>query len=141
MPQIHKLFHAIDLNHEGFISLEELQKAFEKSGIEVNSNDVNNIIKQIDLDKNGRVNYSEFLIATLDLKKLLQNSKNLITLFQFFDVDNTGFIDFNTVKKSLERKGKEIINTEDIIVMISEVSQKKNKIHLEDFKTVLESFL
>jgi len=141
ITKLNKLFHAIDLNHEGFISLEELQKAFEKSGIDVDSNDVNNIIKQIDLDKNGRVNYSEFLIATLDLKKLLQNNKNLITLFQFFDVDNTGFIDFNTVKKSLERKGKEIINTEDIIVMISEVSQKKNKIHLEDFKTVLESFL
>jgi len=141
ITKLNKLFHAIDLNHEGFISLEELQKAFEKSGIEVNSNDVNNIIKQIDLDKNGRVNYSEFLIATLDLKKLLQNSKNLITLFQFFDVDNTGFIDFNTVKKSLERKGKEIVNTQEIIEMISEVSKNKNKIHLEDFKTVLESFL
>lgn len=141
ITKLNKIFHAIDLNHEGFISVEELEKAFKKSGFIINMEEVRNIMQHIDLDKNGKVNYSEFLIATLDIKLLLQNKKNLITLFQYFDVDNTGFIDFNKVKKSLERKGKEVVNSDEIISMISEVSKEKCKIHLDDFKNILESFL
>jgi calcium-dependent protein kinase len=141
ITKLNRIFHAIDLNHEGFISVEELEDAFKKSGFHINMEEVRSIMQHIDLDKNGKVNYSEFLIATLDLRALLNNKRNVLTLFQYFDVDNTGFIDFNKVKKSLERKGKEVVNNEDIILMISEVSKNKGKIHLDDFKNILESFL
>ena len=44
-----------------------------------------------------KINYSEFLIAAIDLKKYL-NKEKLWNLFQHFDADNKGYITVEMVK-------------------------------------------
>jgi len=45
----------------------------------------------MDYAGNGKINYSEFLAATLDVKTFL-NDTRLRAIFQQFDTDNSGFI-------------------------------------------------
>ena len=52
----------------------------------------------VDIDKNGEISYSEFLTVTVDRKQYLTKSR-LKMVFKFFDVDESGCIDFNEITK------------------------------------------
>lgn len=49
------------------------------------------ILKEIDYQGNGKINYSEFLSATLDIQNFLTDSK-LRSVFNVFDTDQSGYI-------------------------------------------------
>ena len=53
---------------------------------------VTEIMKTYDTNKSGEIDYSEFIIATLNKEKFL-NAKNVKTAFQMFDIDHDGYID------------------------------------------------
>lgn len=48
-------------------------------------------MKNLDYAGNGKINYSEFLVATIEIKKVLTFDR-LWALFQYFDTDNSGYI-------------------------------------------------
>jgi len=52
---------------------------------------IEEIIQEVDYHGNQRINYTEFLMATLDVKTFLDDSK-LNALFSQFDTDGTGNI-------------------------------------------------
>ena len=54
------------------------------------------MIKEIDYFGNGKINYSEFLAATISMKSTLTDEK-LWTLFKTFDTDDTDFISFDNL--------------------------------------------
>ncbi len=52
---------------------------------------IDEIIKEVSFYGNGRINYTEFLAATIKVKKVL-NKARIWTLFKDFDTDDSGFI-------------------------------------------------
>jgi Ca2+-binding EF-hand superfamily protein len=46
---------------------------------------------KIDYAGNGKINYSEFLIATIEVSRVV-NQEKLMALFRYFDTDNSGVI-------------------------------------------------
>ena len=53
--------------------------------------EIQEIIKQIDYDENDKINYSEFLAATINVKQYLTNER-LLAIFHSFDIHDTGYI-------------------------------------------------
>jgi len=49
------------------------------------------IIREIDFYGNNKINYSEFLAATISVKKFLTNER-LQAIFKQFDTDGSGYI-------------------------------------------------
>lgn len=49
------------------------------------------MIKEVDYHGNGKINYSEFLSATIDIRSFLTEQK-VQAIFQQFDTDNSGKI-------------------------------------------------
>ncbi len=49
------------------------------------------MIKEADYAGNGQINYTEFLVATLDVKKFISETK-LRSVFSIFDTDGSGTI-------------------------------------------------
>ena len=53
--------------------------------------DVNELTQAADTDNNGKIDFAEFVAATLDRELLLSN-KNLLAAFRTIDRDQDGFI-------------------------------------------------
>ena len=65
----------MDINHDGKLSKEELVEGYTKIYLskEEAENAVNEIMKSADADKNGNIDFSEFVVATSNKKILLSD--------------------------------------------------------------------
>jgi len=49
----------------------ELTDVLKKKGVNLDEDEINQIIKEVDYYGNGKINYSEFLVATMDMDRIL----------------------------------------------------------------------
>lgn len=66
-------FQKLDLNHDGQLSREELIAGYEQyfgeaANVEL---EVDKIMEKVDTDKSGTIDYTEFVIATMEKNILL----------------------------------------------------------------------
>ena len=73
LEQLGQLFEKIDLDLTGMISVDELRKAIKNYDLSITDQQVESIIKEIDYFGNGKINYTEFMTATLDVSSALDN--------------------------------------------------------------------
>jgi calcium-dependent protein kinase len=66
--------------------------------------DILKFIEEMDYDGNGKINYSEFLAATIDTKKFLTESK-LKSVFSIFNTDGKGDISANDMMVAFYKLG------------------------------------
>lgn len=59
----------------GEISADELKLAIKAADLQISSEHVEKIINEVDYFGNHKINYSEFLAATLDVKVFLNEDK------------------------------------------------------------------
>ena len=64
---LREAFRALDKSNTGLLNVEEIKQAFKDS----QPSDLEDIFKAVDFHKQGTINYSEFLAATVDKKKTL----------------------------------------------------------------------
>ena len=62
--------------------------------------EVDKIMKNVDSDGSGEIDYNEWLMATMDRKNLLSDEK-LKTAFNYFDKNNNGSISVDEIKAVL----------------------------------------
>jgi calcium-dependent protein kinase len=75
--------------------------------LNITDDQINKIISEVDEHKNGKINYSEFLAATVSIKKFMTEEK-LWMMFKHFDVDDTDFISKENIKEAFQKLGKTI---------------------------------
>ena len=68
-------FRAIDEDQTGLITRDELYKALKNSDLQIDNDQIESIIDEVDYFGNKRINYSEFLMATLDVRSFLNDNK------------------------------------------------------------------
>ena len=99
--QIDKVFRAMDLNGDGKLSKDEIQGGFAQYfGKSLNDKEVDEMFDKVDADGSGAIDYSEFVVATMNEKNLLSNNK-LQTAFKMFDKDGGGSISTDEIKQVL----------------------------------------
>jgi calcium-dependent protein kinase len=83
-------FRAIDTSNTGIITKEQVKKGFAHDShiTHINHEMIEEIFSRF---KDGQINYSHFLAATVD-KKVALNKANLEFAFHHFDTENKGFI-------------------------------------------------
>jgi calcium-dependent protein kinase len=94
-------FRGIDADCDGKITKEELILEYEKKLSKQRAKEeVEKIMDQVDTDKSGFIDYTEFIIATMTKEKLLSR-KNLERSFKAFDKDSSGKITLDELKDFL----------------------------------------
>lgn len=95
------MFKQIDENGDGQLSKEEILKGYqEATGIPITPEEVDKMFDEIDIDKNGTIDYTEFVMATMNDKQLMTNDK-LQQAFKLFDKDGNGSIEADEIKAVL----------------------------------------
>jgi calcium-dependent protein kinase len=128
VEKLREVFRSIDKNGDGVLSPQELKDALNNFlGISTNAE---NLIKKIDADGNGDINYSEFLAAAIDWEKELSKER-LQSAFNLFDKDSNGSI---SVKELTEALGGNRKKDNMFLEMIQEADiNHDGEIDLEEF--------
>jgi calcium-dependent protein kinase len=91
----------MDTNGDGKLQKDEVKAGYaEFFGRALTDEQVDAMYKQVDADGNGEIDYSEFVVATMNEKNLLSNNK-LQTAFKMFDKDGGGTISTEEIKQVL----------------------------------------
>lgn len=138
ISQMKKWFVTIDTNNSGSISASELERAMKLSGYQIAQEEISAIIRNNAYLGEGKINYTDFLIATLDRKKLL-DEEVLWQAFKYFDVDNDGVISFFDLKAAFLKAGTDFTDNEIDTSLSNMQLEEFENADFEKFKEILNS--
>ena len=91
------------------------------------------IMEKLDFNNNGTIDYSEFQIAQLDVNKIIQHD-NLLEVFNLFDLDHSGTITVDEIKKILGGGSADAIDEAEWERILMEVDEDGNgEISFDEF--------
>ncbi len=138
-------FYAVDYNHNGFILPQELKQVYDSLKIDITDEQINYLFDILPKNKKLGMGYSEFIMAGVDQQKLF-TKENLEDAFKYFDINKTGFIEYDNLNSALLRMGKKYVNSDDVISIIKDViknikSDKEYENIEKDYKISKEDFM
>ncbi|XP_063285690.1 glycerol-3-phosphate dehydrogenase, mitochondrial isoform X1 [Pelobates fuscus] len=77
-----KRFHKFDKDKKGFITIVDVQRVLENINVQVDSNNLHEILNEVDLNKNGQVELNEFLQLMSAIQKGFVSSSRLAMLMK-----------------------------------------------------------
>jgi Ca2+-binding EF-hand superfamily protein len=104
---IQTYFNSLDPQSTGFITAEGLREALHRSGHRLAREDIEDIIRRNDTLGEGRIKYTDFLLATLNRRAMLEE-ENLWVAFRYFDIDNRGTLTLASIQSTLAGAGCEV---------------------------------
>ena len=132
-----KIFKALDKNGDGKLSKEEIFDGYENFfGKNLEKADIEKMFDAVDIDRSGYIDYSEFVIASMNEKQLLTNEK-LQAAFKMFDKDGSGLISANEIKEVLgfgKTMSEEAVN--EVIKQVDENGD--GEISFEEFSAMMK---
>ena len=129
-------FRILDEDNSGYINTRELKEALSKVGSQLSNVEVEEIVEKIDYYGNHKINYSEFIAATLDTQKFLTKEK-LWILFKHFDTDNSGVLTKDNIKETLAFAGKEVTDLEVRKMIADHDTLKNGTLSFKEFKAMM----
>ena len=133
--ELSRIFYKIDRNSDGKITKEDLMKAYEEAGEKIDKKDLEQIIKMVDFDRNGFIEYDEFIRVCIPEDRLFTEN-NLKDAFDLFDKDKKGNITYLNVVEALEREDR--INPKMIELLKIEVAKMgKENMNFEKFNNFM----
>ena len=132
-----KVFSAFDKSQDGQISYEELRRGLiELKSNRITEQDINFLFQALDVDRNGKIDYTEFIAATLQRANYLRNDR-LLEAFLNFDKDKSGkiskeeLLEVLKVNKSQEKEIEKYIKAVD--------KNKDGKIDYNEFLDLMQN--
>ena len=101
----------------------------------MNQEQIEKMFEAVDIDNSGYIDYSEFVVATMNEKNLF-SEKKLKAAFKMFDKDDSGFISKDEVKESLQKIQK--FSEEELNEIINQVDENGDgEISFDEFKVIM----
>ncbi|XP_071726691.1 calcium-dependent protein kinase 8-like [Rutidosis leptorrhynchoides] len=131
-------FDIMDTKKQGKIDIVELKTGLQKLGHQVPDSDLQMLMDAGDVDKDGYLNYGEFVAISVHLRKM-GNDDHLKEAFDFFDQNKSGYIEVEELRDTLADE-IESNNEEVIAAIIQDVdTDKDGRISYEEFTAMMKA--
>ena len=135
--KLRTVFRYIDYDDKSYLTKAKIEKALKEFGKEFTEEDIQNILKVLDIDKNGVIEYQEFIQGVCNKNSLLNNF-NLKNIFSIIDHDNKGYITSEDIKIFVFPT--KTLNEEAFVAYLNQFGMKINdKIFFDDFKDIIQN--
>lgn len=98
--ELKQMFHALDANNDSTVTFHELKEGLDRMGTKQSMESLRQMFEEIDVDGSMRIDYTEFLAATIDQRRAFEES-SCWQAFRVFDRDNSGMISVKELKEVL----------------------------------------
>jgi len=101
IKELRETFMALDMNMDGLLTSAEMKYGLEQAGLKDIPPDLQEILRDVDADGSGLIDYTEFLAASID-QRLYVEEQVCWQAFNVFDKDDDGKISQDELKAVLE---------------------------------------
>jgi len=140
--QLLSAFQLLDLNGDGKLSRDELIVGYQKIlGLQHAEEEVDAIMRAVDNNNSGTIDYTEFVMATMNRQKMLSKER-LEAVFKLFDKDGNGYLTADELKEIFNPGNVKEIDDKVWTDLINEVDQNGDgKISYKEFKDMMLKLL
>ena len=133
--QLHRLrdtFETLDESQNGFVTVTDLERALHTLELDLPREEIANIVNRISYGNTGKINYTEFLIATFSALQTTSEEMLWIT-FKHFDKDDSGYITATDLRDLGTRDGRTFTDEEVSDVILQGTQGAGSQINFEMF--------
>ncbi|KOO30670.1 ef hand family protein [Chrysochromulina tobinii] len=134
--KVKKTFARFDVNHSGYLEIQELRKALEHHGLNLSTAEAGRILSVYDDKPNGKLDLSEFGQTVRDLSAADEAPKVKQT-FARFDANDSGYLEIQELRKALEHHGLNLSTAEAGRILSSYDDKPNGKLDLSEFAQVI----
>jgi len=140
MASAQEVFQKYDKDQSKYLEIEEIKNALQElSGdfsIKPTTEEVENIVKEIDQDNDNKLNIDEFVVM---YNQIVDAGKEVREQFEFFDKDGSGKVSKDELKKSLKQLNEKLSKSELKRMMKEADLDGDGEIDFEEFKKILSA--
>jgi calmodulin len=114
LDQYKEAFKMFDTNNTGQIGVDQIRKALKKFGQDLTRKEVEDMIKDLDVDGSGFLSFEEFvtLMTTQTVEEVVSVEDEVIRAFRTFDKDGNGKISMSEFRFILTKLGDKMPENE-----------------------------
>jgi len=138
VSQIAQAFQLFDTDGSGTIETQELKIAMRALGFEPKQEEIDKMVRDVDDDGSGSVDYPEFL--EMMAHKILNRDpvEEIDKAFKLFDDDQTGRVSFKNLKRVAKELGERLTD-EELQEMIDEADRDGDgEVNNEEFQRIMK---
>lgn len=136
IAEFKEAFALFDKDNNGYISSGELATVMRSLGLSPSEAEVADLMNEIDVDGNHKIEFSEFLALMSRQLKSTDSEQELLEAFKVFDKNGDGLISAAELKHVLTSIGEKLTDAE-VDDMLREVSDGSGEINIEQFAALL----
>ena len=138
--RLYNIFKSLDKDGDGQLDRNELKESYSKNvSLFSSESELEEIFSKIDVNKTGQIDFSEFLLASLDYKKGIKE-KELKQIFSLIDKDKSGTLEKSEIAEFFNLTSPE--KAGELNKLMDEADANKDgKISMDEFFGIMNSFL
>jgi calmodulin len=130
-------FELFDRDKDGTITAKELGAVIENLGQKPSEADLREMIKEVDLDGNGDIDFNEFLVLMASKMRDNDSEEEMMESFKVFDKDGNGYLSKNDFKAVMEALGEPLTPEELDEIMKDWDEDGDGQLNYDEFKNMM----
>ncbi|XP_069114920.1 calmodulin-like [Argopecten irradians] len=135
--RLREAFRMFDPEDNGTVRPERLEALMQVLGLNPTKEEVNDLLKDMDIDGDGMLNFNDFSIRMKTVMADTDVEAELRTAFKVFDKDESGKISFEELKSALTSIGEKLTDDEVKEMLREADSNGDGEIDFQEFVTMM----
>ena len=137
--QMREIFNMFDQDKDGEIDMDELRRIFRQMGQDPSTDELIDVLVEVDGDGNGIIEYEEFRIM---IERMVEDQEDLvIEAFKVFDKDQDGKIQIGEFGVVMKQLGENITDEEVARIYQEADADGSGEIDFEEFNEIYRNHI